>query len=91
MSAAAFGSAGSCAVICDSAASMALTQVLVKCSTQVSITLKKPTSLPPTVIDTSVVAVLSADSWLPVTELVVAPEQATKAKLAEIRVSPQRG
>ncbi len=41
---------------------MALTQVLVVCSTQVSITLEKPTSLPPTVIDTSVVALLRADS-----------------------------
>ena len=60
---------------------MALTQLLVESSTHVSITLEKPTSLPPTVIETSVVVLLSADSWLLIT-LVVAPEQATKVKLA---------
>jgi hypothetical protein len=41
-------------------------------------TLLNPTSFPPTVIDTSVVALLSAESWLAMTELVVAPEQATE-------------
>ena len=35
-------------------------------------------SLPPTVIDTSVVEALSADSWLLITVEVVAPEQATE-------------
>ena len=36
----------------------------------------KPTSLPPTVSETSVVLALSAESWLLITELVVAPLQA---------------
>jgi hypothetical protein len=72
-------SAGSCPVILASAASIALTQVLVEDSTHVSITLEKPTSLPPTVMDTSVVCALSADSWPLITEAVVAPEHATNA------------
>jgi hypothetical protein len=38
---------------------------------------RNPTSLPPTVIDTSVVWLLRADSWLDMTLLVVAPAQAT--------------
>jgi len=61
-----------------SATAIALTQVLVEWSTQVSITLLKPTSLPPTVIETRVVALLSAESWPLMTELVVAPEQAAE-------------
>jgi hypothetical protein len=56
---------------------IALTHVLVGKTTQVSMTLLKPTSFPPTVMDTSVVLPLSADSWLLMTVLVVAPEQAT--------------
>jgi hypothetical protein len=56
---------------------IALTHVLVEKTTQVSMTLLKPTSFPPTVMDTSVVLALSADSWLLMTVLVVAPEQAT--------------
>ena len=40
--------------------------------------LANPTSLPPMVMDTSVVALLSAESWLLMTVLVVAPEQAAE-------------
>jgi len=61
---------------------MALTHVLVGDRTQVSITLEKPTSLPPTVIDTSVVCVVRAASWPLITDAVVAPEHATNTKLA---------
>ena len=75
-------SAGNWLLILASAASMPLTQPLVGASTQVSMTLENPTSLPPTVIDTRVVAVPSADSWLLMTDAVVAPEHATKPKLA---------
>jgi hypothetical protein len=67
--------AGSAAAISPSAVCTALAQLLAGDSTQVSITLLNPTSLPPTVMDTSVVAVLSADSWVLITEAVVAPEQ----------------
>jgi hypothetical protein len=72
-------SLGSWLDIFDSAVSMALTQVLVSDNTHVSITLAKPTSLPPTVIDTSVVTLLSADSWPVITDVVVAPAHATNA------------
>ena len=40
--------------------------------------LEKPTSLPPAVTLTRLVAELIADSWLLITEVVVAPEQATE-------------
>ncbi len=40
----------------------------------------KPASLPPMVMLTSVVAVLSDDSWLLMTSPVRAPEQAAKVK-----------
>ena len=43
---------------------------------------EKPTSLPPTVIETSEVPLFSAPSWLLITELVVAPEQVSLTKLA---------
>src|SRR5215831_10613480 len=73
---------GSWLLACASAWLTALTQVLVEPSTQVIITLEKPTSLPPIVMDTSVVAGDSAESWLLITSVVVAPEQATKANEA---------
>jgi hypothetical protein len=41
---------------------------------------EKPASFPPMVILTSVVDVLRDESWLLMTVLVVAPEQATKVK-----------
>src|SRR5215475_9833892 len=69
---------GRMVLIWFSAVLTALTQLLVDSSTQVSITFSKPTSLPPTVIDTSVVWLLRADSWPEMTLLVVAPAQATK-------------
>ncbi len=72
-------SPGSWALISASSASMVATQLLVELSTHVSMVELKPTSLPPMVIDTSVVDVLSADSWLAMTVPVVAPEQATDA------------
>ena len=72
-------SPGRSALISLSALSTALTHELVGSRTQVSITELKPTSLPPTVIDTSVVALLSADNWLLITELVVAPSQVCAA------------
>ena len=67
-------SPGSCEAIRASAWFTALTQLLVGSSTQVSITDVKPTSLPPTVMDTSVVAGLSADSCELSTVAVVALE-----------------
>ena len=73
----AFSSPGSAEATCASSALIALTQLLVPCSTHVSMVELKPTSLPPTVIDTSVVDGFSAASWLEITELVVAPAQAT--------------
>ena len=51
-------------------------------STQVSMTLEKPASLPPIVMLTSVVLALSADTWLLSTSAVVAPEHATEMKVA---------
>src|SRR5579872_4932744 len=69
--------AGRSAAISLSAVSTAETQSLVEKITQVSMTELKPTSLPPTVIETSVVLALSAESWLLMTELVVAPLQAS--------------
>jgi hypothetical protein len=46
---------------------------------------EKPTSLPPMVMLTSVVDALSEESWLLMTLLVVAPEQAANVKeLAEL-------
>ena len=51
-------------------------------STQVSITPEKPASLPPMVMLTSVVAALSADTWLLTTSEVVAPAQATETNEA---------
>jgi hypothetical protein len=49
---------------------------------QVSITSLKPTSLPPAVTETSVVAGLSADSWWVRMPRVVAPEQAANVNEA---------
>ena len=60
----------------------ALTHVLVEWSTQVSMVLEKPASLPPMVRLTSVVLALSAETWLPVTSEVVAPAQATETNEA---------
>ena len=51
-------------------------------STQVSMTLEKPASLPPIVMLTSVVPALSADTWLLMTSAVVAPAQATETNEA---------
>ena len=59
-----------------SAAETALSQELVEFRTQVSMIEEKPTSLPPIVMLTSVVDALSDESWLLMTSLVVAPEQA---------------
>jgi hypothetical protein len=56
----------------------ALTHELVDESTQVSITFWKPASLPPIVMLTSVVPVLSAATWPLMTSDVVAPAQATE-------------
>jgi len=70
-------SPGRLELIFASALLIALTQELVDSSTHVSMTLLNPTSLPPTVIETSVVALLSAEIWPLRTVLVVAPAQAT--------------
>ena len=64
------------------AAATALRHDLVDLSTQVSITPEKPASLPPMVMLTSVVAALSADTWLLITSEVVAPAQATETNEA---------
>src|ERR1700683_3785247 len=74
--------AGSVLSACASALWTALTQLLVDSSTQVSITPENPTSLPPTVIDTSVVELLRAPSCVEITLLVVAPEQVSLANEA---------
>ena len=74
--------AGSCVVTKVSAVATALRHVLVDLSTQVSITLEKPASLPPIVMLTSVVPALSADTWLLITSEVVAPAQATETNEA---------
>src|SRR5262245_22395032 len=71
-------SPGSEALAKFSACWTAATQALVPCSAQVSMMLENPTSLPPIVMLTSVVAAESADSWLLLTVVVVAPEQATE-------------
>ena len=60
------------------AAETAFRHELVDLSTQVSMTLEKPASLPPIVMLTSVVPALSADTWPPSTSAVVAPAQATE-------------
>ena len=65
-----------------SAVATALRHVLVDLSTQVSITLEKPASLPPIVMLTSVVPALSADTWPLITSEVVAPAQATETNEA---------
>src|SRR5689334_8752240 len=62
----------------DSAEETALSQELVDPSTHVSIIDEKPTSFPPMVMLTRVVEELSDESWLLMTSLVVAPEQAAK-------------
>src|ERR1700733_5198045 len=77
-----FSLAGSWLATKDSAADTALTHELVDLRTQVSMTLEKPASLPPIVMLTSVVLALSADTWLPRTSAVVAPEQATETNEA---------
>src|SRR5271156_4089931 len=74
--------AGSWSATKGSAAATAFRHVPVEESTQVSITLEKPASLPPIVMLTSVVLALSADTWLLSTSAVVAPEQATEVKVA---------
>jgi hypothetical protein len=76
------GRAGSWLVTKASAVATAFTHELVEESTQVSMTLEKPASLPPMVMETSVVLALSADTWLLSTSAVVAPEQATETKVA---------
>ena len=73
-----FSSVGSTSATSASAPATALSQVLVGASTQVAMTVEKPTSLPPMVMLTSVVLALSDDTWLLITSLVVAPAQATK-------------
>jgi hypothetical protein len=73
--------AGSWRVTKASAVATAFKHELVEESTQVSITLEKPASLPPIVMLTSVLLALSADTWVAWTSAVVAPEQATEAKL----------
>src|SRR6202012_382120 len=70
--------AGSLCLTEDSAVATARSQLLFGWSTQVSITLAKPASLPPIVMLTSVVRSLRADSWLVRTVAVVAPAQATE-------------
>src|SRR2546430_16262205 len=74
--------AGSWLVTMALAAATALRHELVDLSTQVSITPEKPASLPPMVMLTSVVAALSADSWLLITSAVVAPAQAAETNEA---------
>jgi len=64
------------------AAATALRHEFVDLSTQVSITPEKPASLPPMVMLTSVVAALSADTWLLITSEVVAPAQAAETNEA---------
>src|SRR5215472_9767360 len=66
------------------AAATALTHELVDLSTQVSITLEKPASLPPIVMLTSVVPALSADTWPLITSEVVAPAHATETNEAGV-------
>src|ERR1700733_1719468 len=68
---------GSTDRISASAAVTTCTQKPVGRITQVDITGPKPTSLPPIVIETSVVALFSAESWLRSTEPIVAPEHAS--------------
>jgi hypothetical protein len=74
--------AGSWVAAKFSAAETALRHELVDSSTQVSITLEKPASLPPIVMLTSVVPLFSAETWLDMTSAVVAPEQATNVNEA---------
>src|SRR5580704_11917836 len=73
--------AGSWPAMKASAVETAFRHEVVEDSTQVSMTLEKPASLPPIVMLTSVVLALSADTWLLSTSAVVAPEQATETKL----------
>src|ERR1700678_3343270 len=72
--------AGSWVAANVSSADTALRHELVDSSTQVSMVLAKPASLPPIVMLTSVVLGLSAETWLLRTSAVVAPEQATETK-----------
>ena len=74
--------AGSWLATKASAADTAFRHEVVEDSTQVSMTLAKPASLPPIVMLTSVVLALSADTWLLSTSAVVAPEHATETKAA---------
>ena len=74
--------AGSWLVTKDLAVATALRHEPVDLSTQVSITLEKPASLPPIVMLTRVVPALSAGTWLLITSEVVAPAQATKTNEA---------
>jgi hypothetical protein len=74
--------AGRCLVTKSLAVATALRHVLVEWSTQVSITLEKPASLPPIVMLTSVVPGPSADTWPLITSDVVAPAQATETNEA---------
>ena len=61
-----------------SADETAFSHELVDFRTQVSMIEEKPTSLPPIVMLTRVVAALSDDSWLLMTSPVFAPEHAAK-------------
>src|SRR5690349_22747486 len=72
--------AGSCLVTKSLAVATAPRHVLVEWSTQVSITLEKPASLPPIVMLTSVVPGVSADTWPLIRSAVVAHGQATETK-----------
>jgi hypothetical protein len=58
---------------------------------QFSIIDEKPASFPPTVMLTSVVDALRDESWLLMTVLVVAPEQAANVKEAGELAAAQRG
>ena len=77
-----FSSPGSTARILASATATAFTQKLVGRITQVAITGTNPTSLPPIVIETSVVTLLSAESWPLSTEPIVASAHASEANEA---------
>src|SRR5258708_40140025 len=63
-----------------SAFEMSLSQVLVDDRMQVSMIEEKPASLPPIVRLTSVADEVTDDSWLLITSVVLAPEQAANVK-----------
>src|ERR1700722_8313812 len=73
---------GSVVLAYFSPAATAAWQEAVECRTQVCMIEEKPTSLPPMVTLTRVVDAFRADSWLLMTSLVRAPEQAAKVNEA---------